>query len=171
MSTMKINIRPAKHEDLDNINRVIEAAIMTWNLPERVKRLSLSSYLYTSIDFDHLDIVVVEDDSHGIVAIAAWEQADANDVPDGKTALLLHGIYVHPLHQRQEIGQQLLKRAEQAVLQHHFDALLVKAQTGAEGFFLKQGMSLLPVENTERHYASRYWKSVAANSVTTQSDL
>ena len=160
MSTMEINIRPAKLEDLDNINRVIEEAIMTWNLPERVKRLSLSSYLYTSIDFDHLDIVVSEDDTHGIVGVAAWEQADANDVPEGKTALLLHGIYVDPSHHHQGIGQQLLKRAEQAVLHYNFDALLVKAQSGAEGFFQKQGMRLLPIENTERHYAGRYWKIV-----------
>lgn len=59
---------------------------MTWNLPQRVKRLSLPSYRYTPLDFDHLEIVVAEDDQHNIIGIAAWEQASAKDTPAEHTA-------------------------------------------------------------------------------------
>ena len=58
MPLSAINLRPALKTDLDAINRVIEAAVMTWKLPERVKRLSLPSYRYTLADFAHLEMVV-----------------------------------------------------------------------------------------------------------------
>jgi hypothetical protein len=92
----KVTLRPAKLQDLDDINRVIEAAVQSWDLPERVKRLSLFSYRYTEVDFDHLEMIVAEIDTLGIIGVAAWEMADAKDAPSGKRALLLHGIYVVP---------------------------------------------------------------------------
>lgn len=158
--TMKINIRPAKREDLDNINRVIEAAVMTWDLPERVKRLSLSSYRYTDFDLEHLDMLVAEDQAHNILGIAALEPTNTKEIPAGRNPVLLHGIYVDPLHHHQGIGQRLFRKAEKMVYEHHYDGLLVKAQTNAEGFFIAQGMQRLAVENPERHYANRFWKSL-----------
>ena len=44
MNTGDIRIRPVDETDLDALNRVIGAAVMTWALPERVKRLSLPVY-------------------------------------------------------------------------------------------------------------------------------
>jgi len=155
---MKIQLRVAKKSDLDDINRVIEAAVMTWKLPERVKRLSLSSYRYTDIDFAHLEIVVAEDDGQNIVGVAGWETASPKDAPAGCTALLLHGIYVDPLYQRQGIGQQLFHAAEHAAAQQRKDGLLVKAQTDADNFFIAMGMQRLAVEDSARHYANRFWK-------------
>ena len=55
---MKITVRLAKISDLPEINRLIEAAEMTWKLPDRVKRLALSSYFYNEIDFAHLEIII-----------------------------------------------------------------------------------------------------------------
>lgn len=159
MSQQRINIRPANKTDLDAINRVIEAAVMTWDLPERVKRLSLSSYRYNEMDFDHLEMVVAEDNQQHIIGIAAWEPADAKDTPAGHTALLLHGIYVDPACYRQGVGHQLFRAAEHAVREHHYNGLLVKAQQDANGFFLSQGMSRLPAKDSKRHYANRFWKS------------
>ena len=155
---MNINIRPATQGDIQAINRVIEVAVMTWSLPERVKRLSLSSYRYTSLDFDHLEIVVAEGEGQTIIGVAAWELADAKDTPAGHTALLLHGIYVDPMHQRRSVGRQLFKEAERAVGKHHCDGLLVKAQSDASGFFVSLGMNRLPAEDPLRHYANRFWK-------------
>lgn len=132
---------------------------MTWELPERVKRLSLSSYRYDTFDVNHLEMVVAEDDMQNIMGIAAWEQADAKDTPAGQPALLLHGIYVDPAHHHQGIGRQLFRTAEEAALKHQYAGLLVKAQAAASGFFLAQGMNRLPVEDTLRHYAYRFWKS------------
>jgi predicted N-acetyltransferase YhbS len=160
MPPLTISIRPAKPEDLEAINRIVEAAVMTWDLPERVKRLSLSSYRYNALDLEHFNMVVAEAEQQHIIGIAAWEQADARDIPAGQIGLMLHGIYVDPAHHYQGIGRQLFQYAEQAARQQHYDGVLVKAQTGAEGFFLAQGMHRLPVENSERHYANRYWKRV-----------
>ena len=107
MKRPDITIRTATQADRDAINNVIEAAVMTWNLPQRVKRLSLPSYRYTGIDFDHFEMVVAEDDRQTTIGIAAWEPADAKDAPAGHTALLLHGIYVDPSYHHQGIGRLL----------------------------------------------------------------
>jgi predicted N-acetyltransferase YhbS len=159
MPSLSIHVRRARADDLDAINRVIEAAVMTWNLPERVKRLSLSSYLYTTLDFKHLDMAVAEGDEQNIVGVAAWEPADSRDMPAGEMALLLHGIYVDPSHHQQGVGSRLFREAERVVLDHPYSGLLVKAQEDAIAFFLAQGMIRLQADDPERHYANRFWKS------------
>jgi GNAT superfamily N-acetyltransferase len=153
-----ITIRTARQADLEAINRVVEAAVMTWQLPERVKRLSLPSYRYTDIDFDHFEMVVAGDERQNTMGIATWELADAKDAPAGQTALLLHGIYVDPSYHHQGIGGLLFQAAERAVRKHRCDGLLVKVQEDANGFFISQGMHRLPVEDPQRHYANRFWK-------------
>ena len=79
MNIPSISLRPATLDDLPAINRVIEAAVMTWDLPERVKRLSLPSYRYDAFDFDHLQMVVAEDATGQPVGLASWEAADPRE--------------------------------------------------------------------------------------------
>ena len=124
-----------------------------------LNRLEYGNTYRDTFDFNHLEMVVAEDDMQNIMGIAAWEQADAKDTPAGQTALLLHGIYVDPAHHHQGIGHQLFRTAEEAARNHQYAGLLVKAQAAASGFFLAQGMNRLPVEDTLRHYAYRFWKS------------
>ena len=131
---------------------------MTWQLPDRVKRLALPSYRYTALDFAHLDMVVAEDAQRNVTAVAAWEPADSRDTPAGQNGLLLHAIYVHPARHREGIGRALFRAAERAVRERRYDGLLVKAQGDATGFFISQGMNRLPVEDPARHYANRFWK-------------
>jgi predicted N-acetyltransferase YhbS len=159
MPSLNIKTRPAVQSDLDAINHVIEAAIETWDLPKRVKRLSLSSYRYTMMDISYLEMVVAEDDSHTVIGVAAWEPADAKDTPADETALLLHGIYVDPAQQHRGIGTRLFRIVEQAVREHHYSGLLVKAQESASGFFSSQGMEKLGASDPQRHYEHRFWKS------------
>jgi GNAT superfamily N-acetyltransferase len=161
MKSRSITLRHANPTDLDAINHVIEAAVMGWNLPERVKRLSLPSYRYTPFDFEHLDMVVAEDAQGRIVGVAAWEPAAAKETPADHSALLLHGIYVDPARQGQGIGRQLFRAAEEAARRHGYDGLLVKAQADANDFFIAQGMESLPVEDPSRQYTNRFWKRVA----------
>ena len=158
-----ITLRPANLTDLNDINRVIEAAVMSWALPERVKRLSLPSYRYTEQDVSYLDMLVAQTAAGEIVGIAAWETADPQDLPPGKTAILLHGIYVTPRYQHQGIGRQLFRAVVEAVKPRHVDGLLVRAQEQARGFFLAQGMELLPVEDSTRHYAHRLWRPFSSD--------
>ena len=74
---MAAALRPATPTDLDAINAVIERAVMTWNLPHRVKRLTLPSYRYNAHDLDHLHMVLAGDAGHAVLGVAAWEPAQA----------------------------------------------------------------------------------------------
>jgi len=160
ITSMTTTIRPATAADLDAINRVVEAAVMTWNLPERVKRLSLPSYRYNPLDLDHLSAVVAADAAGSIVGVAAWEPAEPGDCPAGASALLLHGLYVDPAAQRRGIGRSLLAVARDAAAAAGVDGLLVKAQADALGFFTGAGLEPLPVDDPARHYAHRAWLPV-----------
>jgi predicted N-acetyltransferase YhbS len=159
-------LRPATPADLDAINTVIERAVMTWNLPERVKRLTLPSCRYQPHDLDHLRIVVAEDASRAVVGVAAWEPASSRDLPAGKTGLLLHGLYVDPAQQRAGIGRRLLDAAVEAAREQGFNGLLVKAQLDAERFFLARGLERLPVHDPKRDYPHRFWTEIAGNRET-----
>lgn len=159
-----ITLRTASLLDLDEINSVIASAVMSWQLAERVKRLSLSSHQYTEFDFKHLQFVVAQTDktpNAQIIGIAAWEKADALNSPQNTHALLLHGIYVDAKHHHQGIGRALFACAQQAAIEQHYDGLLVKAQADANGFFIAQGMQPLAQQN-DRQYANRYWKPLPA---------
>jgi predicted N-acetyltransferase YhbS len=156
---MELSLRQAGPDDLPAINRVVEAAFMTWDLPERVKRLSLPSYRYDEMDLRHLDLVLAERGGE-VVGVAAWEPAEAVDCPDGKRGLLLHGLYVHPHSMRRGVGAHLLLAVRKAAAAQGFDGVLVKAQKDSLGFFERQGLRALPVEDAARHYAKRLWLQV-----------
>ena len=154
------NLRPASAFDLRAVNGVIESAIDTWDVPARVKRLSMPLYCYSDHDLDFLDLVVAEAEGIGIVGVSAWEQADPGDAPAGHSALLLHGIYVAPDQHRKGVGTQLFKAAEKAASSRGLDGVLVKAQPGAGDFFFALGLERVPVEDHRRDYPHRFWKPV-----------
>lgn len=160
MSESPFNYRQATKADLAAMNAVIESAVMTWDLPDRLKRLALPSYRYGEHDFDHLAFRVAEDAVAGILGVAAWEPASAGDAPEGKRGLLLHGLYVSPDNQGRGIGARLLAMAKEAAEQGGYDGLLVKAQSSAEGFFAASGLVKLPVTEPERHYPHRFWFAI-----------
>jgi predicted N-acetyltransferase YhbS len=153
----RINLRNARKSDLAAINRVIERAVQTWNLPERVKRLALPTYRYTGHDLDHLSIVIAEDSAAAVIGVAAWEDAAARDCPRGQRGLLLHGLYVDPDRQRSGTGSRLLSAAAVAAREQGYDGLLVKAQADAEGFFRSRGLQQLAVADASRDYPNRFW--------------
>jgi len=155
--TTAFHLRQAHADDLAAINGIVERAIATWQLPERVKRLSLPSYRYHAHDLVHLHLVVAEDANHALVGVAAWEPAHPRDLPAGKNGLLLHGLYVDPACQHRGVGSQLLDAAAAAARAQGFDGVLVKAQADANGFFEARGLQWLPVEDAARHYPHRFW--------------
>jgi len=150
-------LRPASSADLDAVNAVIERAVMTWKLPERVKRLAMSTYLYNAHDLEHLRLVLAEDAAAAIVGVAAWEPAAVRDCPEGRRGLLLHGLYVDPERQRQGVGAELLAAAAASAREQGYDGLLVKAQAEAEDFFRRRGLRRLAVEDAGRDYPHRFW--------------
>lgn len=157
---MEVSLRRATPTDLDAVNAVIERAVMTWQLPERVKRLTLPSYRYNAHNLEHLEMVLAEDADRAVIGVAAWEPASPADAPPGRRALLLHGLYVDPGRQRRGAGGCLLDAAVAAAREQGFDGLLVKARPEAEGFFFARGLERLPVTNPEREYPHRFRKAV-----------
>lgn len=131
---------------------------MGWDLPERVKRLTLSSYRYLPHDLDHIELILATLPDGEITGVAAWEPARYQDLPDNKTGILLHGLYVAPRYQHQGFGSYLLDAALEAARSKNRDGLLVKAQADAIGFFQSQGFCHLPVDNTSRDYPHKWWK-------------
>jgi predicted N-acetyltransferase YhbS len=154
----KVQLREARITDLTAINRVIEAAIGTWDLADRVKRVSLPLYRYQAHDLDFLSMVVATDADGEILGVAAWEPANPTDLPADQAALLLHGIYVAPAQHHRGIGTRLLRSAEQAAVERRFAGILVRAQAGAAAFFSKNGFEKLAVGDHRRDYPHRYWK-------------
>jgi GNAT superfamily N-acetyltransferase len=154
-------LRPAVLGDLDGINALIGRAVMTWALPERVKRLALPLYHYDPQDLEHLRILVAEEDAAALIGVAAWEPAEARDCPQGRRGLLLHGLYVDPDRQGLGLGSRLLAAAASAARDQRYDGLLVKAQADAVGFFQARGLEPLPCEDPDRDYANRFWMDLA----------
>lgn len=152
-------LRRATVADLPKLNAVIDACVMGWDLPERVKRLSLNSYRYKPHDLDHLHLLLAQDASGQVLAVAAWEAAEAADLPRGQSGLLLHGLYVLPEQQRRGLGCLLLAQVFDQVRRQGLDGLLVKAQADAVGFFKRQGFVHLPIVDARRDYPHRHWKS------------
>ena len=83
----QLELRMAMGVDLDPVNAVIERAVMTWKLPERVKRLAMPSYRYTGYDLKCLHIVVAVDSAIGIVGVASVKV----DGRDSWKLLVQHG--------------------------------------------------------------------------------
>ena len=130
----------------------------TWQLPERVKRISLPMYQYCEHDLEHLQIIVAETGECTMAGIASIEAADVADGPQGHKAALLHGIYVDPRRHRMGIGTRLLKHMQTIASSRGFDGLLVKASHEATSFFDARGFTKLPIEDSSRDYPYRYWK-------------
>ncbi|MBT2968403.1 MAG: hypothetical protein B6D72_08160 [gamma proteobacterium symbiont of Ctena orbiculata] len=149
-----------KKGDIDSVNAIIEACVMGWDLPERVKRLSLGSYRYTEHDLDHLTAVVAVMTGNGIVGIATWNFTAAEDLPKNQHGMQLHGLYVAPRHQRRGVGSRLINCALEAAREQGMEGLTVKAQSDATGYFQSRGFTNLPVENEERDYPHRLWLAV-----------
>jgi len=156
MATASVHIRPARERDHFQINHVVEQGVMSWDLPERVKQLSLPSYYYHEHDFEHFQILVAETDKR-IIGVVAWEREPIR-LKHSKQTLLLHGLFVDAFLLKKGIGRRLFAEAEKEARKLQCDGLLVRAQKDAEGFFTKMGMRKLDVEDESRDYALRYWK-------------
>lgn len=140
-----MNLQAAGEKDLEELNAVISDAIMQWDLPERVKRLSLPSFHYDVLDLQHMDIQIVRNSQQAIVGVIATETTDLLDT------ILLHGVFVSTKVQRKGVGKFLLKTVEQQLLSLKVKNLLVKPQKGALNFFHKMGFESIKSEGRIRY--------------------
>ena len=112
MASATVHMRPARERDHFQINHVVEQAVMTWDLPERVKQLSLPSYYYHEHDFEHFQILVAETEKQ-IIGVVAWEREPIT-LKHSKKTLLLHGLFVDASLFNKGIGRCLFLEAEKA---------------------------------------------------------
>jgi GNAT superfamily N-acetyltransferase len=147
-------------DELDAVNSIIEAAIGTWNISPRVKRMVLPSYQYNEHDFAHFTLLGARVDGQ-LVGLASLEPADSGDIPEGQRALLVHGIYVKPERHGAGIGARLVSAATGEARRLGYTGLLVRAERSAVGFFEKQGFDLLPVLDSAKDYPYRLWLALA----------
>jgi N-acetylglutamate synthase-like GNAT family acetyltransferase len=160
MFVVSISPRKPNRIDLDRINNIIKAAIDTWQLPERVKRMSLPLYCYQEEDLMHMQFLIAEIEGVGIVGLAALEETDTIELPDNQRTMLFHGLYVDPFYHRRGIATRLVESAELSARKSGFSGLLVKVQASSAPFFNKKGFTKLPIEDYSRDYGYRYWKTV-----------
>lgn len=140
-----MNVRKATEKDLEELNNVISGAVMQWNLPERVKRLSLSSFHYDALDLQHMDIQLATDDEQIIVGVVACEMTDSSN------EILLHGIFVRLNKQRKGVGKLLLKCVEKDLSSSMINKLLVKPQKEAMSFFRAMGFERIISKNKNQY--------------------
>ena len=153
-------LSPVALGDLAAVNRVVEAALMTWDLAPRVKRLILPVYRYTEADWIHADLVAARVGGQ-IVGVACYEPADRSDVEGGRTACLLHGLYVDPHFHGRGVGRKLIARVVSQAADEGYDGLLVKANPEACGFFRHIGLEELEVRDAEQDYPHRFWLDIS----------
>lgn len=148
-------VRPARESDLASINAIIEAAVMGWSLPERVKRLSVDSYRYTLEDLRHFAMRVALDGDR-VVGVAAFEQAARRETPNGVSGLMLHGLYVDPAAQRRGVGRVLVESVASAARYAGHRGVLVKASRDAVDFFRRLGFARVAASGAS-DYPNLFW--------------
>lgn len=132
-------VRAARAGDIDAVNEVVEAAVLGWSLPERVKRLALHSYRYEAADLAHGAMRVALCDDGSIVGVATFQAADPREADLAADAMMLHGLYVHPRWQGRGVGSALLAVVLDAARYAGRSGVLVKASRDAIGFFSGRG--------------------------------
>lgn len=153
-----IAVRSCEVADLASVNEIIAAAMDTWQLSARIKRISLPLYRYQEQDLEHLEVLVAESKSSGVVGVAAIEPADKAGA--GLSDWSLHGLYVMPEQHRRGIGSLLLESAEALATARGASGLLAKARPEAVTFFQHRGFIELAVEDHSRDYPHRFYKSL-----------
>lgn len=154
-----LHLEQATIQDLPRINEIIEAAIMQWHLPERVKRLSLSSYRYNEFDLQQY-VILLAKTAGEIVGIISYEQTESKDVIIANNALSIHGIYVAPDFQRKGVGTFLIHAAENIARHLGLNSIEVKAQKDAIPFYTKNNFFQIQTTNAGTEYPARYLKSL-----------
>jgi N-acetylglutamate synthase-like GNAT family acetyltransferase len=162
MSRPPITVRSAAAADLEHINVAVGSAVASWSLPERVKRLARASYRYDDQDLSHMTMLVAEGAEGGVVGVAAIEPAVAGAWPDSERPALLHGLYVHADRHRSGIGRALLEAAAQAAAGAGYDALVLRANGDASGFFERAGLMRIPQSDAARDYVHRFRRRLRA---------
>jgi ribosomal protein S18 acetylase RimI-like enzyme len=155
-----VAIRPAHRSDLDAINAVVEAAVMSWALAEQVRPSAIPDCSYQAIDLDLSMLLLAVGSQRHILGVVACGSADPVDTtPDHHNALRLDGPYIHPAHDQQGIGSQLLDEARALARRQGRDGLLIQPRVPASGLLKTMDMNTPPAADGQPH-SPHYWQSL-----------
>lgn len=146
-------------ERLNDVNRVVEQAVMAWSTSDRVRRLSLPLLRYSEMDLRHMKFLLLDDSAGEAVATAAWEETEADGAERGARCLQLHGLYVLPQWQRQGLGSSLLDFASLYAVSHDIDTIAVRAWREAQPFFHEHGFEPIGTQQSLNGYSELLWRS------------
>ncbi len=157
MTNPRIELREIGATELDMANHMVTAAIETWDMPPRLRRLVAGTHRYEAGDFQTMRLFLLQTQSEetaGVLAVEDYPGTEA-DCPD--RVLLLHGLYIHPEHQHRGIGRAAVAATRRLALDNGFAGVLVKAHASANAFFAGLGLTHLPVRDEKSDYPHRYW--------------
>ena len=149
-------VRIAGKMDVPAINAIVDRAVESWDVAERLKRLAVKEYRYRQEDLDHMWLLVAEGGDGDLLGVAALEDVGRGTPQMTGHTLLLHGIYVEADVMGSGVGSDLLRASSGIASALGYDGLLVKAVRQSRGFFRNRGLKLLPNENPQ-DYPYRYW--------------
>ncbi len=149
-----MSIVKGKKTDLDCINQVITAAVKSWPMPERIKRLSVPVLSYDNEDFKYYRFAVYKE-AEQIQGVAAWNP-EAPVLTELGTGRLLHGLYISPEAQGRGYGQALMTAVLSEAEAQGADGLVVKAERPSIGFFEHSGLQPLAAAGPT-DYPYQFW--------------
>ena len=151
-------VRSAGFTDLTTVNLIIKSAVESWQVPDRLKRLSLPLLQYNTSDFEEFELFLhlQGDVADGVAALAR----DANFIgPHATRCALLHGLYVRSDSQRLGVGKAMQQIVTDHACEMGCEGLLVKAQRVSTSYFAKQGYT--EYVSPEIDYPYLYWKPIS----------
>jgi len=158
--TERISVHEATASDLHTVNGIITESIVSWGLPDRVRRLATPSLTYNESDLKHMSVIfLINADGSGI-AMAAWEEASGLDVPENTKEFLIHGLYVVPACQQRGLGTRLIELVANRISHRKSGGMTVRAWRDSVAFFLSRGFAPIKPDSSTDTYPQRLWRSL-----------
>ena len=159
-------VRIVGRMDLPAINAIVEQAVASWDVTERVKRLAMPDYQYRREDMDHMWLLAAQAKDGKLWGFAALEEADSAELPAPGPGLLMHGLFVQPAFMRAGIGTHLLRVGAGVAKTLGYKGMLVKSVRQSRRFFERNGLLALRAEKAT-DYPYRYWLALGESSLHT----
>lgn len=156
-------IRVASRTELPAINRVIEQAVNTWPLPERLKALTLPLLRYDAIDAGDYEFVIASCGS-AVTGVAAWDRSVVYAAGTGAHSVLLHGLYVAAAFQHRGIGRTLQDAVFERATAAGAAGVVVKAERVAAAYFERCGYQKINSSVYGFSYPYSYWRPLAGKT-------
>ncbi len=154
-----LEVNDIDRDRLDVVNDIVEEAVSSWGIADRVRRLILPSLLYNEVDLQHMRFLLLDDEGGKAVAVAIWEEIGGTDTSSRTRKVQLHGLYVRPRWQRQGLGAGILEFVGLWVGMHGLDGITVRPWRESEAFFRRHGFESASDRASPEDSSPGLWRS------------